>query len=336
MRKIVLVVSILMLLLLAFTGCNGNVENNKDGVSGSQTNNGPSQGSKIDEKEYTEIKFSDMYETKGKEKNVSIMLQNLNGKKVKLKGYPAVQSPLDESFLYLNNQPYVTCPFCTIGDITKLEVIPVFMADGSKIKYTEDALIVYGTLEVEEKVDSEGYTTQFRIYADSVETSETSDADKNVQEYYSTLSNAGMIYDIQTLQMNIEYASNPEYMVYYGQNKREIVNGIIDEYIGFDNSYAQNFGEGYNYLVYIMECPEIVKSCEPEDENLKELNNELIKLYNDQILVLNKYSEIVYQYNGKELTDAEVEEAYNDFVSLNSENLQLYNRFTAWNNKLRE
>ena len=284
MKKILLVVSILMVLLLAFTGCDGNIENNKDGGSGSKINNGQTQNSKINEKEYTEIKFSDMYETKGTEKNVSMMLQNLNDKKVKLKGYPAVQSPLDESFLYLNNQPYVTCPFCTIGDITKLEVIPVFMADGSKIKYTENALIVYGTLEVEEKVDSEGYTTQFRIYADSVETSEASDADKNVQEYYSTLSDAGMIYDIQTLQMNIEYASNPEYMVYYGENKREIVNGIINEYVGFDDGYAQNFGEGYNYLVYIMECPEIVKSCEPEDENLKALNNELIKLYNDKYI----------------------------------------------------
>ena len=38
------------------------------------------------------------------------------------------------------------------------------------------------------------------------------------------------------------------------------------------------------------------------------LLSRLIKLYNDQILVLNKYSEIVYKYNGKELTDAEVEE----------------------------
>ena len=194
--------------------------------------------------EYTVIKFSDMYETKGKVKNVSTMLKNLNGKKVEIKGYPAVQSPLDESFVYLNNQPFVTCPFCTIGDVTKLEVIPIFMANKSKIKYTENAIDVVGTLEVAAKVDSEGYTTQFRIYADKVTEITDSNANKAVNEYYAMLSQAGMVYDIQTLQMNVEYASNPEYMIYYDEalqtGKSQVLNR---ENVRIEKTERQKRGE---------------------------------------------------------------------------------------------
>ncbi len=290
--------------------------------------------------EYTVIKFSDMYETKGKNKNVSTMLKNLNGKKVEIKGYPAVQSPLDESFVYLNNQPYVTCPFCTIGDVTKLEVIPIFMANKSKIKYTENALDVFGTLEIAAKVDSEGYTTQFRIYADKVTEITDSNANKLVNEYYSKLSQAGMIYDIQTLQMNVEYASNPEYMIYYDEDlqtgksktlsKVNAIKGIVDEYLGFDSQYG-------GYLRYIEECPDIVKSIEPEDERLKGLNDELIQLYNDEIEILKKYEAAVYEYQAIENpTAADAEKTFKALTTLNVDNLKQYNAFTAWNNKLRE
>ena len=297
--------------------------------------------------EYTLIKFSDMYETKGTEKNVSQMLKNLNGKKVQIKGYPAVQSPLDESFVYLNNQPYVTCPFCTIGDITKLEVIPIFMANKSKIKYTENAMDVYGKLEIAPKVDSEGYTTQFRIFADKVEEVKNSNGNKDVNNYYSLLSQQGMIYDIQTLQMNIEYASNPNYQMYYDEkyqtgasktlNMQAIVKGISDEYLGYDSQYGNGYGSNYTYLIYIKECPAIVKQCEPQKANLKQLNEELINLYLDEIKLLEKFENICYRIHKKNsITEAEAQAFAKELNELNAPNVELYNRFTAWNNKLRE
>ena len=298
--------------------------------------------------EYTTIKFSDMYETKGSIKNVSTMLKNLNGKKVHIKGYPAVQSPLDESFVYLNNQPYVTCPFCTIGDITKLEVIPIFMANKSKIKYTENPIEVYGKLEVAAKVDSEGYTTQFRVYADRVEEIKDTNANKAVNEYYAALSQAGMIYDIQTLQMNIEYATNPEYMVYYDEklqngssvvmDKVAIVKGIADEYIGYDKQYGSGYGSGFVYLDYVKECPDIVKQCEPADERLKGLNDELIQLYNDQVTILEKYQDVCYKiYEAKDsLTEKDADSFIKLLQAINAPNVKQYEAFTAWNNKLRE
>ena len=298
--------------------------------------------------EYTTIKFSDMYETKGKIKNVSTMLKNLNGKKVHIKGYPAVQSPLDESFVYLNNQPYVTCPFCTIGDTTKLEVIPIYMANKGKIKYTENALDVWGKLEVSAKVDSEGYTTQFRVYADKVQEITDSNANKAVNEYYLSLSQAGMIYDIQTLQMNIEYATNPQYMVYYDEklqngtsttmDKVAVVKAIGEEYLGYDSQYAGGYDSGYSYLDYIKECPDIVAQVEPADERLKGLNNELIKLYNDQITILEKFQNICYRIHvmGDKITEKDADNFIKELKALNSPNMKQFEVFTAWNNKLRD
>ena len=369
MKKFILCLSIICLACVLLSGCD---ENENKPVS-SSTSSSASVGKKessmtnetksgenivVEEKsseekkeessEYTTIKFSDMYETKGTIKNVSTVLKNLNGKKVHIKGYPAVQSPLDESFVYLNNQPYVTCPFCTIGDITKLEVIPIFMANKSKIKYTENAIEVYGKLEVAAKVDSEGYTTQFRIYADKVEEIKDSSANKAVNDYYSTLSQAGMIYDIQTLQMNIEYATNPQYMVYYDANfqtgtstimdKIAIVKGIADEYVGYDSQYGGGYGSGITYLNYIKECPDIVKQCEPADEKLKELNDGLIKLYNDQITILEKYQDICYRiYEAKDtLTEKDADGFIKELQTINAPNIKQYEAFTAWNNKLRE
>ena len=294
--------------------------------------------------EYTIIKFSDMYETKGNIKNVSTMLKNLNGKKVQIKGYPAVQSPLDESFVYLNNQPFVTCPFCTIGDVTKLEVIPIFMANKSKIKYTENALNVYGKLEVASKVDSEGYTTQFRIYADKVEEVQDTGDNKKINEYYAALSQGGMIFDIQTLQMNIEYATNPQYMAYYDEQlqtgKTQMINnlvvakGIAEEYKFFDDQYAH----GMKYLEYIKECPDIVKSLAPTDTRLKALNDELVEIYEKQIKVMEKYDKVCTDIdsNKNSLNLEQANKYLNQLKAINPENLKLYEQFTAWNNKLRE
>lgn len=309
------------------------------------TNESSDEGTNLED--YTVMKFSDLYETKGNIKNVSTRIKNLNGKKVEIKGYPAVQSPLDESFVYLNNQPYVTCPFCTIGDTTKLEVIPIFMADGSKIKYTENSLTIYGKLEVASKVDSEGYTTQFRVYADNVIEGQDSEANKLVNTYYSELTQKGMIYDIQTLQMSIEYASNPEYMAYYDEkfqngesstiDKVSIVKQIAEEYVGYDTLYGNGYNSEFTYLDYVKECPEIVKNVEPKDERLNELNNELVELYNKQIEVLKKYKDICYRiYETQNMTESLAEGFFKELTSLNSDNLELYNEFTNWNNKLRE
>lgn len=312
--KLLSLIFMLGLLLTISVGCANN-----DNISDNSENQNETDG------KYAKIKFSEMYETKGNEKNVSAIYKSFDGKEVSITGYMAVQSPLDESFIYLVNQPYVSCPFCTIGDITKLEIIPIYMADGSTIKYSETGVTIKGKLEIAEKTDSLEYVTQCRIYADSVSNISDENVDQALQTYYANLSQGGMIIDIQTLQMNIEYATNPEYMALYGASKLDAVKGIATEY-----------SDILDYVTYIKECPEIVKAYEPKEERLITLNNELIDLYNEQIKVLEKFAGIVVRAQMEETTDAEKETLYDEFTKLNSDNLKLYEKFNSWNNKLRE
>lgn len=277
--------------------------------------------------EYATIRFSEMYDITETSKDISKTYKNFDGKKVELTGYMAVQSPLDGSFLYLVNQPYVSCPFCAIGDITKLEIIPVYNADGSKVKYTENGVTIFGTLEVSEKVDSLDYTTQCRIYADRITEITPENVDTELQSYYETLSQGGMIIDIQQLQMTIEYDTKEEYLSSYGNTKIERLNGLANYWV--ENDIA-------GYVEYIKECPDIVKSCEPTREDLIEINNGLLSLYDKQINVLEKYASVIYRAQQENLTNEEKEQLYDELLTLNSENLKLYNEYNEWNNKLRE
>ena len=292
----------------------------------------------IDEQsgKYSKIRFSEMYETKDGVKTISNTFNQFDGQMVEISGYMAVQSPLDESYIYLVNQPYVSCPFCAVGDVTKLEIIPVYMANGSTIKYTENGVVVRGTLEVGEKVDALSYTTQCRILADKVTEVIDENVDKELQAWYADLNSAGMIIDMQTIQMDIEYATNPEYMIDYGLTKASIVDGIVTD---FANIQTTDDGENLTYIEsyirYIEECPMIIEYYEPEREDLKELNKELIEIFNHQIEVMKDFSSIVNE-GGSVTTNEEKEEIYNKFVDLNAKNLAVYNEFVSWNNKLRE
>ncbi len=307
MRKSFKLLLLLALFIFVFTGCTE--------IS-------------IDKSKYTQIKFNEMYETTSNNKDVSQKLKLLNGQKVLLSGYMAEQSPVDESFIYLVSQPYVVCPFCTLGDITKLDVMSVYMANGTGITFRTNAVEIYGTLEVEAKEDAFGYTTQFRIIADRIENLEESSENEVVNSYYNTLNDAGMILDIQQLQMNIDSLTNPDTMAYYyGTEPIEIVNGIkADE-------MWDNIDE---YVVYIKECPDIVSACEPEDEKLKAINEELISLYNKEIVLLEKIAAIVKDIKTTDKTNDEKVKSYNELVSYKDENLKLFDEFNVWNNKLRE
>lgn len=282
----------------------------------------------IDKSKYTQIKFNEMYETNLDTKEVSQKLKLLNGKKVMLSGYMAEQSPVDESFIYLVSQPYVVCPFCTLGDITKLDVMTVYMANGTGIKFRTNAVEIYGTLEVEPKQDSFGYTTQFRIIADRVENLEESEGNEVLNSYYNQLNEAGMILDIQQLQMNIDSLTDPDTMAsYYGTTPVEVIDKIKEDTM-WDNIDQ--------YVVYIKECPDIVKSCEPEDEKLKAVNESLIELYNKEITLLEKVASIVTDIKSNNKTDEEKTKCYNELVSYKDENIKLFDEFNNWNNKLRE
>lgn len=296
----------------------------------------------IVETDYTQIKFSGMYETINGSREVAQNLKNLNGKKVKLSGYMAEQSPIDKSFIYLVSQPYVVCPFCTVGDITKLEVMSVLRADGGGIEFRNNPVEIYGTLEVEPKKDVFDYTTQFRIIADKIVNLEESNENATVNAYYNQLNEAGMIFDIQTLQMTLDSIVNPEaILMYYETNDPvKVIDKIkedtmwdFSEYVG----YPTNVETGMDgYVNYIKECPDIVASIMPEDEKLIALNEELIDIYNRQIELMEDIAVVVNDIKAKEMTDEEKNTTYTLLTSYCDRNIKLFEDFTNWNNKLRE
>ena len=296
----------------------------------------------IEETDYTQIKFSGMYETINGTREVSQNLKNLNGKKVKLSGYMAEQSPIDKSFIYLVSQPYVVCPFCTVGDITKLEVMTVLRADGGAIEFRNNPVDIYGTLEVEPKKDVFDYTTQFRIIADKVVNLEESNENATVNTYYNQLNEAGMIFDIQTLQMTLDSIVNPDaILMYYETNEpAKVIDKIkedsmwdFEQYVGYPNNIETGMD---GYVNYIKECPDIVASLMPEDEKLITLNEELIDIYNRQIVLMEEIAVVVNDIKSKEMTDEEKNITYTLLTSFCDRNLSLFEDFTAWNNKLRE
>lgn len=298
--------------------------------------------SDFDTSAYTQIKFTEMYETVDGTKAVSQTLRNLDGKKVKLSGYMAEQSPVDESFIYLVSQPYVVCPFCAVGDITMLEVMSVSMANGGTISFRNMPVDVYGTLEVTPKEDTFGYTTQFRILADRVVNLEEGVTNSITDEYYNRLNEDGMIFDIQTLQMELDSIINPDTIkTNYGTtNPVDVIDKIksdslwdYSDYVGYPTGTETGM---QGYVNYIKECPGIVASVAPTDEKLIALNEELINIYEKQIVLMEEIAVIVDDIKLKQMTDEEKIATYNLLTSFCDRNLELFEEFTTWNNKLRE
>lgn len=296
----------------------------------------------LDENSYTQIKFAEMYDSTTSGKVVSQKLKNLDGQRVKLSGYMAEQSPIDESFIYLVSQPYVVCPFCTVGDITMLEVMSVSMANGATISFRNTPVDVYGTLEVTPKEDSFGYTTQFRIIADRIVNLEETATNSTTDKYYNELNERGMIFDIQTLQMSLDSIINPEAIEMYYEtiNPVTAIDRIKEDtmwdysqFVGYPNGTETGM---QGYVNYIKECPVIIADVNPTDEKLKTLNQELIDIYEKQITLMEEIATIVDNIKTNQMTDAEKTEIYNQLISYCDRNLKLYEDFTAWNNKLRE
>lgn len=296
----------------------------------------------LEESSYAQIKFADMYESTTSGKVVSQTLKDLDGQKVKMSGYMAEQSPVDESFIYLVSQPYVVCPFCTVGDISMLEVMYVSMANGATISFRNTPVDIYGTLEVTPKEDAFGYTTQFRIVADRVVNLEESVTNSEVDKYYNELNEKGMIFDIQTLQMSLDSIINPEAIEMYYETTDPVT--AIDrikedtmwdytQFIGYPNGEETGM---QGYVNYIKECPAIIETVNPTDEKLKTLNEELIDIYEKQITLMEEIAAVVDSIKSNQMTDDEKTATYNELVSYCDRNLKLYEEFTAWNNKLRE
>jgi hypothetical protein len=283
---------------------------------------------KFSPSKYTEIKFGDMYQTKDSTKTVSEKYKMLSGKKVVLRGYMAEQSPVDESFIYLVSQPFVVCPFCTLGDVTKLDVMYVEMENGAGIKFRNEPIDVYGTLEVEEKQDMFEYTTQFRIIADSIVNVEETEGDPQVEAYFAQLNQDDLIFYITTTQTNMGWFLDLDYLY------NEL--GYTDDMIISEMGAKENY-DGLSKEVE--QCGENItklKKIVPSDPRLAELNLELIDIYEKQKALFEDLCSQVAIIGDANKTKEEKLPVLDKFREIYKSNIELFNRSNDWNNKLRE
>lgn len=110
-------------------------------------------------------------------------LQDYNNKTVTAIGYLSPITSYDGSFGYLMNLPYQTCPYCVPSDNKITNTIAIFAKDGKKIDFTEAAVMVKGTLKLENYTDSYGYSYNYRMTDVTIEVADTSELGEKITLY---------------------------------------------------------------------------------------------------------------------------------------------------------
>ena len=141
------------------------------------------------------IRFGELWDS---DYNVSERIKGLDGERVSMTGFMAVQSPLDGSFIYLTNAPMVTCPYCIPGTNTPVFAVPAIAPPRDPITFTDQPVTISGKLEIEEKVDEFGYTTPFRINVETLKIADISQMPQSLRDY-TMLSSEGITADVTAL-----------------------------------------------------------------------------------------------------------------------------------------
>lgn len=161
-----------------------------------------------------------LHEIMNQDFTVTEKAKSLEGKKVALTGFIAVQSPVSEKFAYLVSMPYISCPYCSPDTNMLMSVMPIMSSTNvPKIHYTSSSVIVKGTLEIADKTDEFGYSSPYRVIADSVEVYDKTNYPKEMQDYIK-ISSSGNV-DAATY-----YMYNFYYMLY---NKLDGMAGAVIE-----------------------------------------------------------------------------------------------------------
>ena len=106
-----------------------------------------------------QIRFSDLVSLEA--------LQTFKDKTVTAIGYLSPIAGYDESFGYLMNLPYQTCPYCLPSDTKITNTLAIFAKDGEQLQFTEEY----------------GYSYNYRLIDVEVEEADTSDLGAKITLY---------------------------------------------------------------------------------------------------------------------------------------------------------
>lgn len=171
----ILIGVVMIAILFLITGCSPNSENKTETTNNIKKSESMLNADRIMADGSYQIRFSDL---------VSIeALKEYNNKTVTALGYLSPITSYDSSFGYLMNLPYQTCPYCTPSDTKITNTIAIFSKEGKKFEFTEAAIMVKGTLKIENFTDSYGYTYKYRIVDATIEEADTSDLGDKITLY---------------------------------------------------------------------------------------------------------------------------------------------------------
>ena len=207
------------------------------------------------------IRFGELWD---RDFNVSERIKGLDGERVSMTGFMAVQSPLDGSFIYLTNAPMVSCPYCIPGTNTPVFAVPAIAPPRNPINFTDEPVTISGKLEIAEKVDEFGYTTPFRINVETLKIADISQMPQSLRDY-TMLSSEGVTAEITAL---IDKAYN----ITMGEAEITVGNTVIVPQMELDEiNRLKNKVRSYN-----------IESFEPLIDILDDLS-ELSEKLNEQI-----------------------------------------------------
>jgi len=183
-----------------------------------------------------QIRFSDLVSVES--------LKEYDNKTVTAVGYLSPVMGIDSSFGYLMNLPYQTCPYCVPGDTKITNTMAIFAKDGKKIDFTEAAVLVKGTLKLEEHTDDYGYSYGYRMVDVTVELADTSSFGSKLALYNKLAEKeilTGIMDTLYAVDNNIYYDTYIEYGESYERAVVDVtaIDGVIENLKGFDQTEVE-------------------------------------------------------------------------------------------------
>ena len=112
-----------------------------------------------------ELTFEEMYAAQGVLGiEFSAKLRELNGKRVRIKGFMAPPLKADGVFFVLTREPVALCPFCNAEADWPADIIVAYMAEGERFVQNNEPIRAEGVLEVGAATDPDtGFVSLVRL-----------------------------------------------------------------------------------------------------------------------------------------------------------------------------
>lgn len=150
-------------------------------------------------------------------------LEKYKDKTVEAIGFLSPISAYDGSFTYLMNLPFQTCPYCNPSDTKITNTIAIFAKAGESIEYTDAAVVVKGTLKLENYTDDYGYEYNYRLVDVTITSADSSQVGQKIA-LYNEIADKNILSSIMEVLYSVDdNVFHDEYVQMYGDYDRYAV-----------------------------------------------------------------------------------------------------------------